>query len=417
MGLSYRKGFCAVKKEDMFEVIGEARDEFVADASKETNRRKTPLWLKFAAAAACLAIVGVGAARLFAAPPQDFSQLPMLSVAEVTNGSYGFEGYMAFDASELVSGNPWQEGKKLETLPVFEPAVSFDRAGMPHGGDFDKMRLFLLDVAARLGLDTENVTITDDVPDEKTQQMIKEKFEMVGDTVPEGYFDPTELILEQNGVKITVDAQMVATIHFDPQIDLPDDVTFNYYNSSYEQMKRAADYFEKEYAGFIDMKKPRQNISGGDYNIYREQSYDISFYESSGSYEQQIINFNFNRVVFYGNEEGRLWLARVYQPDLSKKVGDYPIITADAAQELLLAGQYITTVYAENPPTSETTKKVELVYRWGEGSAYYMPYYRFYVELPEMEEEGGFKNYGAYYVPAVKSEFISDMPQWDGSFN
>lgn len=45
-----------------------------------------------------------------------------------------------------------------------------------------------------------------------------------------------------------------------------------------------------------------------------------------------------------------------------------------------------------------------------------MPYYRFYVELPE-EESDGMKTYGAYYVPAVEEKYISNMPLWDGSFN
>ena len=46
-----------------------------------------------------------------------------------------------------------------------------------------------------------------------------------------------------------------------------------------------------------------------------------------------------------------------------------------------------------------------------------MPYYRFYVELPDMERENGLKTYGAYYVPAVKGEYISNMPVWEGTFN
>ena len=62
-------------------------------------------------------------------------------------------------------------------------------------------------------------------------------------------------------------------------------------------------------------------------------------------------------------------------------------------------------------------KKAELIYRTGEYEEYYMPYYRFYVELPEEERENGLKTYGAYYVPAVESSYIYNMPVWDGSFN
>jgi hypothetical protein len=65
----------------------------------------------------------------------------------------------------------------------------------------------------------------------------------------------------------------------------------------------------------------------------------------------------------------------------------------------------------------EYVAKVELVYRTGGTEQYFMPYYRFYVELPDMERENGLKTYGAYYVPAVEGEYISNMPVWDGRFN
>ena len=65
-------------------------------------------------------------------------------------------------------------------------------------------------------------------------------------------------------------------------------------------------------------------------------------------------------------------------------------------------------------PGEEFVKKVELIYRTEGYDEYYMPYYRFYVEIPEAELENRLKTYGAYYVPAVESSYISDMPVWDG---
>ena len=130
---------------------------------------------------------------------------------------------------------------------------------------------------------------------------------------------------------------------------------------------------------------------------------------------EQLINYNFNRVTFGCNDEGRLFIARIYQPDLSVKIGDYPIIDSRQAKELLLKGNYITTVPYEISE-KESIKKVELVYRTGEGEQYFMPYYRFYMELPDEEQENGLKTYGAYYVPAVEGSYISNMPVWDGGF-
>ena len=57
------------------------------------------------------------------------------------------------------------------------------------GADFDKMKQFLLEVAGRLELDTNNLTVTDNAPDEESKQNMIEKFQWVHDTIPDGYFN------------------------------------------------------------------------------------------------------------------------------------------------------------------------------------------------------------------------------------
>ena len=58
-----------------------------------------------------------------------------------------------------------------------------------------------------------------------------------------------------------------------------------------------------------------------------------------------------------------------------------------------------------------------MLYRTEPSCAYYLPYYRFLAELPEMGARDGLKHYGAYYVPAVESRYIANMPTYDGNFN
>lgn len=152
-----------------------------------------------------------------------------------------------------------------------------------------------------------------------------------------------------------------------------------------------AEYLKTEYKDFIGIENPQVNICGGDYTIYAQQMYSIEFFDASGNDAEQIINYNFNRVTFYCDDEGKLFLARIYQPDLSMKVGDYPIIDSQQAKELLSKGNYITTAPYEMPGL-EYVEKVELGYRAGEREAYFMPYYRFYVELPEDERRKRAKN-------------------------
>lgn len=342
--------------------------------------------------------------------------LPMLSVAETGQGeAEGYEGFQVHDISELVNANPWKEEMEIPALPVYENVLSYDENYIPQGGDFNKMREFLLEVAGSLGLDEESLTITDDVPDEETRQIITEKLQMGGGTVPEGYFNPTKLIGEGKGLKIEVNQAMTAKVSFEPAQSLPEKYHFTHY-AAYEELAQTAEYLEDEYADFIGMEHPTVNIHGGSYNIYLQQSYGIEFYDWAEDIVQRIINYNFNRVAFYCDDQGKLFLARNFRPNLSKMVGEYPIITAEDAKGLLLKGNYITTVPYEMPG-EEFIGKVELVYRTGEREKYYMPYYRFYVELPEAAMDDGLKAYGAYYVPAVESAYISDMPVWDGSFN
>ena len=161
------------------------------------------------------------------------------------------------------------------------------------------------------------------------------------------------------------------------------------------------------------------NVDGGDYNIYEEQTYHIRFFDGVDDLEERIVNYNFNQVSFIlSSEEEGIWLIRIHKPNLSKKVGDYPIISVEKARELLLDGYFITSV-PFGLPEADYIAKAELIYRYGEGEKYYMPYYRFYVEIPEEKGRAfdGAKTYGAYYVPAVESKYLSGLPVWDGNFH
>lgn len=387
---------------------------FVETAEAVSKKRKN-IWLKWGAAAACFALLIYAGARLFTKDsPGSSSDLPMLYISEDTM-AMGYEGYMAYDASEHVNANPWREDMGLTTMPVYQNTLDYDDYFVASGVDFEKMQELLLEVACRFGLDVNQLTINDDAPDEETRKKIIEKFNKVGDTVPEGYFNPTRLIIEAEGLKIEVDQTMMAKVTFEPVVTLPEKYNFTHY-ASYEDIAAVAEYLRTEYKDFIGYENPQVNIHGGDYNIYTQQMYCIEFFDASGNDTELIINYNFNRTTFYCDDEGNLAMARIYQPDLSKKVGDYPIINSEQARELLSKGNYLTTVPYEMPGL-EYVRKVELIYRTGELEEYYMPYYRFYVESPQEERENGLKTYGAYYVPAVESTYISNMPTWDGRLN
>ncbi len=80
--------------------------------------------------------------------------------------------------------------------------------------------------------------------------------------------------------------------------------------------------------------------------------------------------------------------------ELDECVSGGDVTGQDVELHLLAEGSYITTVPGE---------MLELPDTCGDGG--------------EEEKADGLKSFGMYYVPAVKSEYLTDMPAWDGSFN
>lgn len=386
-----------MRGEHISDALNMLPDEMLEETERIRGRRSRTngFWRKGIAAAACFVLV-VSGIWMFS---QDFTRhdtggLSQLTISrEWRGGDFGmFECFMAYDISEQVNGNPWTKEAEISTLPVYHTPLdleAYETKGDVYGGDISEMESILRDIADRLGLD--------------------------GDTIEIGkrtgvYYLNAYLTAEKDGISIEVGHDLTAKIEFEPAVSIPEEYHFDYH-SSYEELEAVAEYLKEEYNALIGMKQPRVNIDGGDYDYDGNQSYHLEFYDGSGDIKNQIINYNFNRVAFYSSENS-LWLMRIFKPDLSNKIGEYPIITSDEAEECLLAGDYITSVPYE-VPGREYVKKVELVYRAHEWEEYYMPYYKFYVELPEEEEYGiktygiGMKTYGIYYVPAVEKQYLS----------
>ena len=391
---------------DAFNLLDDNIIEETAALRSHPARRRG--WIRWVAAAAALVLVGYGGlSGLFR---EDRSALPMLTISQ-DFGGMGFEGYWAYDISQLVSANPWQDTAEGTLLPVFENPLRYDENHIAHGGDFETMEQVLLETAKNLGLDTDSLEITDNTPDEETRRQITEKMTLTGGSLPPGYFDPDRLIAQAEGIRIEVDLSLTVRVEFSPAVSLPEPYVFEHY-ATYEQCLETAQYLQETYVSLLG-ERTALNVSGGEYNIYQQQSYSISFFDASGSDIRQILSYNFGQTEFCCDDEGKLFLIRASYPDLSK-VGDYPVITSEQARQLLIQGSYVTSVPYEMPG-EEYIRKVELTYRTG-SDLYFMPYYRFYVEIPQEQWEE-MKTYGAYYVPAGEQRYISNMPSWDGSFN
>lgn len=281
--------------------------------------------------------------------------------------------------------------------------------------EVEAMEILLKQTADRLGMDSENLKITYVPPTEETKNHVIERLTIDDKKVPVGYIGMYSVFIEDGNVKIEVDNGMVTTIRFDPPVLMPEKYIFTHY-STYNENYKVADYLKKQYKDLLNMKKPKINITGGDYTIYGDPKYNIEFFDNSGNDIDKIINYNFNYVTFCCDDDGKLFLSRVFKPDLSQKLGDYPIIDEEKAVELLKNKNYITTS-PEEFPGEEFIRKIELIYRTSSNEQVFMPYYRIYIEMPPMKVDNGLNVYGAFYVPAVKGDYIKNIPVWNGSFN
>lgn len=405
-----------MKREDISDAMAHIGDDLLeeTDAVRGTGGVRRNHWKGWAALAACAGVVLFGAVRWGGGPaepvptpaaetttpaaettaPAETAQatpvptvdgLPMLTI-ELGETGMGFEGYMAYDISELVSGNPWTEEAGLTTLPVYANPLELDEYGQPVE-DRAAMEAALREAAGRLGLEGVEIEET----------------------------DWGTLVIQGDGLTLDVSSTLPVTLEFEPARILPEGYDFGYH-APYDAMEAAGKYLMETYDTLLDMEKPTLSLWGGDYNIYREQGYQIEVYERAGDLTEQLVRYHFRRVAFYPDDAGNLWMIRFYQADLSHKLGNYPIITVEEAQALLGEGHYITSVPYELPGL-EYVEKVELVYRGGTMEGCWMPYYRFYVRLPEEAEEDGLQTFGAYYVPAVEGRFLTNLPVWDGSFD
>lgn len=396
-----------MKKEQLFKAAGDVDDELLVRSEKNSKHRAVPI--KWGTLAACLAFAVL--AVMIINTKYQSSKLPTLTITQ-ENKSYGYEGYWAYDILEIVNSNPWTEDMNITVLPVYENTISYDGNYQDPRANIDEMKDFLTEIAGRMGFDTQKLVITDEKPEKEQKKKIVEK---PGGNVPEDFFSVTGVFAERGNIKLEVNGDMTAIINFEPPVTLPDKYTFSNTPEicpTHNNMRALAEYLQKEYKDLIAMQNAEINIFGGYYTTEKQQIFNISFFEAAADNVSQIINYNFNNVTFACDEDGKLFLAKVYRHDLSHKVGDYPIITADKAKELLKNGNYITSVPNEylTLPIASYVSKVELIYKSGISNQYFMPFYHFLVELPKNESENGMKEYGSFYVPAVDERYISNMP-------
>lgn len=320
-------------------------------------------------------------------PSADTEALPSLTIFHVgsraAGGTAGGSGYLAYATSDLSNTNPWTETTELSTLPVFRNPVEYNEHLEIINADYDKMKSYLLHVADSLNLDAEQLDIEDT-----------------------GY----GLSAGAENIGITIRPNLTGSVYlpYESGIALPAKYDISP-EASYEDNQKTAKYLRKTYKDLINMKNPKIKVGSGNFN----QNNTVMFYEAAGNLTEQIVNYNFNNIYFYGNNDGTLGGVHLFQYDISQKIGDYPVISLEEAKDLLAAGSYYggnAPNYWSGPgpmpgsvfPGFEYVQKVELLYLPSHSHNIYIPFYAFYVD-------------SCYYVPAIDPQYITNMPV-DGEF-
>jgi len=408
-----------MKAEDISKAMNGIDEDFIESANETRKpKAKTNAWIKWISAAAAIAIIAFIGAK--AVTPEiepelnDFpigevggsetvygASLPILEYTESDMTAYGFEGYMAYDISELENGNPWNEKMVFEALPVYRNN-SFNEIGIAYPGIGEEAMLKKLN----------------DLTGGEHGEI---EYTYIGDyTSGTGISDDFVTSIEADFGNCTIEIQsnggVVAKYNgFDGE-ELPEEYSFTYSSTSEGEAFKTIAYLYENYGEIIGLAEATF-VTSKEYNFSGEEIRSYNIYDFSGDIINDMLNFSFNEIQLAPNDEGKLMLIRVNDKlSCAEKIGDYPIISPDEAKDMLIEGGYITTVPCEMPG-EKYIANIELIYRSGIGENIWMPYYRFLVELPEMAQENGLKNFGAYYVPAVEAEYLTGLPLWNGSFN
>ena len=141
--------------EHLLNALGEVDEKYIAEAAPSKDTGNKTIWLRRGALATCAALAlfvgirylpsvltggnpglpdsaggnhpgglsenigGSSAGNPAESGTGSSADLPLLTISGESSESMGYEGYMAYDISDLINANPWNETAELSTLPVY----------------------------------------------------------------------------------------------------------------------------------------------------------------------------------------------------------------------------------------------------------------------------------------------------------
>lgn len=368
-----------------------------ADRPPAGKHRSRIRWL---AVAACFCFIAVTALFLWRAgtPSQPEPALEKIRVPDLIPDGMGFEAYLYYRTAELENGNPWHEGMTLQTLPVYRNAA-YDASGLgiAKGLSAEQMRARLDSAVSALGAAVRSTeAITAEYADDVTE---------------------LRAVTNLGELRVRADGTLIYLLP-DGGLLLPAGYSFTNSDTTDSEARETIAYLAERFDALLNMTAPVP-VTGGDYNIYGKRLRSYAVYDAGETDADSIVNYNLCSASFVPTESGTLGSICIRSAlSTAEKCGDYPIVSAETARQRLLTGNYQTSAPCALPEDADIAG-VELVYRTGCHEELLLPYYRFYVRLPDtdMEYADGLQVYGAYYVPAITDTYLENMPVYDGQFN
>lgn len=422
-----------MRAETLFRAIGEVGEamlqDAVAAAAQPVKRRPPVRLLATAACAVLLAAAVLGAVAPVLAPKGGAGEmntagtqqdemtsdaaLPEFSLKEANGAGFGMEAVMVREESELVpTAWPVSSGETPASLPVYENARPADATGA-RAYTQEELSALAQQTAAALGFEVERVELS---PTEAQRQATMERFEAAGllpseEDAPEAAAEKQaqldyNLAPDSAAAVCTNGAVVTASRTGTVRVELAEGFDAAPYTQDAQAYAAAVQRLADEYGAAFGMQAPQAAVQA-DYTVEGNVHLTNFVWDAAASPAQQLLFASCGRLSFSAGESGAILYE---QPQPGRALGEYALISESEARAMLLQGQCLTSVpYAVE--SEADIAAVELCYR--EGSEVYAPWYRFWVKLPEEAQQNcapGCTVYGAYYVPAVRGEYIAGAP-------
>lgn len=339
--------------------------------------------------------------------------LPGFSLEEAGGAGLGMEAVMVREESELVpTAWPVSSGETPASLPVYENARPADATGA-RAYTQEELSALAQQTAAALGFEVERVELS---PTEAQRQATMERFEAAGllpseEDAPEAAAEKQaqldyNLAPDSAAAVCTNGAVVTASRTGTVRVELAEGFDAAPYTQDAQAYAAAVQRLADEYGAAFGMQAPQAAVQA-DYTVEGNVHLTNFVWDAAASPAQQLLFASCGRLSFSAGESGAILYE---QPQPGRALGEYALISESEARAMLLQGQCLTSVpYAVE--SEADIAAVELCYR--EGSEVYAPWYRFWVKLPEEAQQNcapGCTVYGAYYVPAVRGEYIAGAP-------